>query len=196
MSRLSLSKILKKFLEPIQSYEDVPFSRPKWPICCKQIFLVKITNITFVYLLTPFTLQNLKKSSDRELWGCTIFVHKMVHLPQTRFFLEKTLILFSSTCWSLSMCKIFLKKFNANPELWGCTIFGSKMAHLPKQEFFVQPSKLGKIAGGKKLLLYMYYFTAVRQQKFQHVCFVVSIIKSHKQMLKCFLQMIFINVTH
>ena len=70
------------------------------------------------------------------------------------------------------------------------------MAHLPKQEFFVQPSKLGKMASGKKLLLYMYYFMAVRWQKFQHVFFVVSVIKSHEQMLKCFLQMIFINVTH
>ena len=28
----------------------------------------------------------------------------------------------------------------------------------------------------------MYYFTAVRRQKFQHVFFVVSVIKSHEQM--------------
>ena len=28
----------KKFLGPIQSYEDVPFSGPKWPICPEQIF--------------------------------------------------------------------------------------------------------------------------------------------------------------
>ena len=31
-------KILKKFLEPIQSYEDVPFSGPKRPTCPEQIF--------------------------------------------------------------------------------------------------------------------------------------------------------------
>ena len=60
----------------------------------------------------------------------------------------------------------------------------------------IQPSKLGKMADGKKLPSYMYYLTAVRRQKFQRVFFVVSIIKSHKQMLKCFLQMIFIDVTH
>ena len=59
-----------------------------------------------------------------------------------------------------------------------------------------EPSKLGKMADGKKLPSYMYYLTAVRRQKFQRVFFVVSIIKSHKQMLKCFLQMIFIDVTH
>ena len=29
----SFCKILKKFLRPIQSYEDVPFSGPKWTIC-------------------------------------------------------------------------------------------------------------------------------------------------------------------
>ena len=52
------------------------------------------------------------------------------------------------------------------------------------------------MAGGKKLPWHMYYLTAVWWQKFQHVFFVVSIIKSHKQILKCFLQMIFIDVTH
>ena len=28
----------KKLLESIQSYEDVPFSGQKWPICPEQIF--------------------------------------------------------------------------------------------------------------------------------------------------------------
>ena len=45
-------------------------------------------------------------------------------------------------------------------------------------------------------MLNMYYLTAVRWQKFQCVFLIVSIIKGHKQMLKCFLQMILINVTH
>ena len=35
---LSFCKILKKFLGPIQSYEDVPFSGPKWLICPEQNF--------------------------------------------------------------------------------------------------------------------------------------------------------------
>ena len=29
---------LRKFLKPIQSYKDVPFSVPKWPICPEQHF--------------------------------------------------------------------------------------------------------------------------------------------------------------
>ena len=35
---LSFCKIFKKFVGPIQSYEDVPFSGPKWPIFHEQIF--------------------------------------------------------------------------------------------------------------------------------------------------------------
>ena len=58
---LSFCKILKKFLEPIQSYEDVPFLGPKWSICPKQIFFWKIINITLIYLLAPFIVQNFKK---------------------------------------------------------------------------------------------------------------------------------------
>ena len=41
---------LKKFLQWIQSYEDVPFLGPKWSIC-PRFFFLKIINITFIYLL-------------------------------------------------------------------------------------------------------------------------------------------------
>ena len=61
---LSFCKILKKFLEPIQSYEDVPFSGPKWPICPEQFF-GKTIIITFIYLLALFIVQNLKKFFQR-----------------------------------------------------------------------------------------------------------------------------------
>ena len=44
-----------------------------------------------------------------------------------------------------------------------------------ERKYYHQPSKLGKMAGSKKLLSYMYYLMAVRQQKFQHVFFVVSL---------------------
>ena len=58
---LSFCKILKKFLGPIQSYEDVPFSGPKWSICSEQNFLVQTIIITFIYLLALFIVQNLQK---------------------------------------------------------------------------------------------------------------------------------------
>ena len=88
---LSFCKILKKFLGPIQSYEDVPFLGPKWSICPKQIFFWKIINIILIYLLAPFIVQNFKKilPADPELWGCAIFGPKMAHFPKWEFFFRK-----------------------------------------------------------------------------------------------------------
>ena len=51
----------KKFLGPIQSYEDVPIAGPKWPICLEQFFWVQTIIITFIYLLALFIVQHLKK---------------------------------------------------------------------------------------------------------------------------------------
>ena len=39
VQNLKKKKKKKKKLEPFQSYEDVPFSGLKWPICPEQIFL-------------------------------------------------------------------------------------------------------------------------------------------------------------
>ena len=58
---LSFRKILKKFLGLIQSYEDVPLSGAKWPICHEQNFLVQTIIITFIYLLAVFIVQNFEK---------------------------------------------------------------------------------------------------------------------------------------
>ena len=87
---LSFCKILKKFLGPIQNYEDVPFSGPKKPICHKQLFLVQTIIITFIYLLTLFSVQNLKKilTANPELWGCIIFWAQNGSFAPNKFFLE------------------------------------------------------------------------------------------------------------
>ena len=45
---------LKKFLQQIQSYEDVPFLGPKWSISPKQNFFWNIINIILIYLLALF----------------------------------------------------------------------------------------------------------------------------------------------
>ena len=62
-----------------------------------------------MYLLAPFIVQNFKKflRAAPGLWGCTISGPKIAHLLQTRIFWKKSLILFSSTYWPLSLCKIF-----------------------------------------------------------------------------------------
>ena len=81
---------LKKFLQRIQSYDNVQFLGPKWSICPK-CFFWKIINIILFYLLAPFTVQNFKKilPADPELWGCAIFGPKMAYFPKWEFF-QKT----------------------------------------------------------------------------------------------------------
>ena len=60
---LSFCKIfLKKILELIHSYEDVHhFWDQKSPFVLNKKFLVQTIVITFIYLLAPFIVQNLKK---------------------------------------------------------------------------------------------------------------------------------------
>ena len=51
----------KKFLEPIQIYEDVPFLGPKCLTCPEQGTII----ITFIYLLALFNEQNFKNFLQR-----------------------------------------------------------------------------------------------------------------------------------
>ena len=89
---LLFCKILKIFLEPIQSYEDVPFLVPKWPTCPEQFFLCTNHYYYFHLSIGPFHCAKFKKIliADPELWGCTIFGPKMAYLSQF-FFLEKNI---------------------------------------------------------------------------------------------------------
>ena len=59
----------KKFLGTIQSYEDMPFSGPKWPICHEQIFLVKTIINTFICLLALFIVQSFGKLHFMKTWS-------------------------------------------------------------------------------------------------------------------------------
>ena len=95
---LSFCKILKKFLGPIQSYEDVPFLAPKWPICHEQIFFGTNHYDYFHLPISPFHCANFKKvlPADPELWGCAIFGPKMTHFLKWELFSENLLISFVS----------------------------------------------------------------------------------------------------
>ena len=46
----------KKFLEPIQSYEDVPFSGPKWLTCPEQLFFLYKPLLLLSSIYSPFSL--------------------------------------------------------------------------------------------------------------------------------------------
>ena len=91
---LSFCKILKKFLGLIQSYEDVPFSGPKWPICHEQNFFGTNHYYYFHLPIGPFHCAKFKKilPADPELWGCAIFGPKMAHFPKWEFFSENLLM--------------------------------------------------------------------------------------------------------
>ena len=64
------------------------FSGPKWSICPKKFFFGTNHCYFFHLPIGPFHCAKFKKNltADLELWRCTIFGLKMVHLPQ--FFLE------------------------------------------------------------------------------------------------------------
>ena len=78
---LSFCKTFKNFLEQIQSYEDVPFSGPKCPICPGQIFFGK-NDYYFRLSVGPFQCEKFLKILivDPELGKCAILGPKMVHL--------------------------------------------------------------------------------------------------------------------
>ena len=87
---LSFCKILKKILGPIQSYEDKPFSGPKWPFVMNKIFLVQTIIITFTYLLDLFIVQNLKRFLQRiqSYQNAQFLGPKWSICPKQVFFLE------------------------------------------------------------------------------------------------------------
>ena len=84
-------EIMWEILGPIQSYEGVPFSCPKWPICHEQSLLGTNHYHYFHLPIGPFHCVKFQKilTADPELWGYTIFGPKMVRLPQTKVFLLK-----------------------------------------------------------------------------------------------------------
>ena len=55
----------KKLLELIQSYDDIPFLGPKWPICPEKIFFSANHCYYFHLPIGPFHCAKFKKNSSR-----------------------------------------------------------------------------------------------------------------------------------
>ena len=127
---------LKKILKPIQIYKDVPFLGPKYPNLSWPNFFGTNHYYYFHLPIGPFHCAKFKKilTVDPELWGCTIFGPKMVHLPQ--FFFWKIIKIILIYLLAPFIVQNFKKILTMDPELWGCAIFAPKMAHFPKWEFF------------------------------------------------------------
>ena len=124
---LSFCKILKKFLGLIQSYEDVPFSGPKWPICPEQIFFGTNHYYYFHLPIGPFHCPKFKKdlTVDPQLWRCTIFGPKTVNLPQRNFSCKiiNTILIYLLAPFIVVN---FKKILPVDPEIWRCTISPNK----------------------------------------------------------------------
>ena len=119
-----MRKILKKFMEPIQSYEDVPFSGPK-------LFLEKTINF-FLSTYWPFSLCKIFKFLEGILsYKDAPFIWpKIVHLPQ--FFLEKIINIIFIYLLAPLIVQNFRKNSCSRSRVMRMCPFGPKMAHLPK----------------------------------------------------------------
>ena len=91
---LSFCKILKKFLEPIQSYEDVPFSGPKWSICPEQNFFGTDHYYYPNLPIGPFHCAKFKKNSYNRSRVMRVrnFWAQNGPFPQIRIFSENLLM--------------------------------------------------------------------------------------------------------
>ena len=78
---LSFCKTLKNLLAQIQSYEDVPFSDLKCPICPGQLFFGK-NKYYFRLSVGPFQCEKFLKilTAGPELQKCAILGPKLVYL--------------------------------------------------------------------------------------------------------------------
>ena len=121
----------------IQSYEDVLFSSPKWPICPERNSFATNHCYYFDLPIGPFHCAKFKNilTAEAELWRYAIFGPKMVHLRQKKFF-WKIIIIILIYLLAPFILQNLKKIAPADPELWECAVFGPKMVHFPKWEFF------------------------------------------------------------
>lgn len=100
----------------------------------------------FDLLFTPFCKIFGKNLWGPKFWPCIIFGPRMAYLPQTRIFLEKSLIQFPCTSWPLLQ-----KNFRMNLELWCYVILdpkchlGPKMAHLSRTRISQNPQSRSRL---------------------------------------------------
>ena len=134
---LSFCKILKKFLEPIQSYEDVPFSGPKQPICPEKSFFGTNHCYYFHLPIGPFHCAKFKKhaySRSRVMRLCHFWVQNGSFTPN-KFFWENLLISFLFTYQGRSLCKI-LKNYLGKSKVMRMCNFWAKNGQFAQMRIF------------------------------------------------------------
>ena len=129
---------LKKFLEPIQSYEDVPFSVPKYP----NLSWTKIFGTKHYHFHLPIGLFQWRKflknsyNESRIMRMHHFWTQNGPFAPNKKFFLKKIINIIFIYLLAPFIVQNLKKSLTADPELWGCISFGPKIAHLPKWDFF------------------------------------------------------------
>ena len=119
-----MCKIKKTFSEPIQSFGDVSFLGPKWPICSEQIFLVQtilLPSSTYWQFSVCKIFKKHSCSRSRVMRTHTFWIQNGSFAPI--FFLEKIMniiFIYPLTPFVVINLKKILK---ADPGLWRCTIF-------------------------------------------------------------------------
>ena len=128
---LSLCKILKKLFGPIQTYEDVPFSGPKWPSVMKKIFWYKPLLLSSTYW--PFSLCKIWKNyySGSKVMRMHHFWAQNGPFAPIFFFFGKIVNIILIYLLAPFIGQNLNKTLPSYPELWGCTIFGPQMDHFP-----------------------------------------------------------------
>ena len=95
---LSSCKILKEFLQLIQSYQYVPFSGPKWPICPEQKFFGTNHYYYFHLLVSPFYCAKFTKNSysgSKVMRMCHFWAQNPPFAPNN-FFVENSISISSN----------------------------------------------------------------------------------------------------
>ena len=89
--------------------------------------------------------------ANPELWWWAMFGSKMIRLPKTSIFWEKSLILFSPTYWPISLCKI-LKNSYIRPRVMRLCHFWTQNGPICPNEIVWEKDLLINIASSIMLI--------------------------------------------
>ena len=136
---LLFCKILTKFLGTIQSYEDVSFSGPKWPICQEQNTFVINLYYYFHLPIGPFHrakkfLQRIQSYEDASFLGPKWFI-----CLKQFFFLKKII----NIIFIFQLAPFILQNFKKNAQSQSrvmkmCHFWAQNTPISPEQNFLVQ----------------------------------------------------------
>ena len=116
---LSFCKVLKKFLGPIQSYEDVPFSSPIWSLCHEQNFFGTNHYYYFHLPIGPSHCAKFKKNSfsrSRVTRMCHFLIQNGPFAPP-KFVFSKIINIILIYLLGFFVVQNFKKILPADPEL-------------------------------------------------------------------------------